>query len=215
MASTSVLSNLNRDAASGRLAEHEHHVDAVALVHVVGRLLEADAHDRVIIIRDRDRRCAGRDRRDGVGQPAEAQPHRLPVVVEIVLLRGDREGHRRVGADDGHAGGHAGVVGAGRAILVGSLDRNRHRALRVPVQGHGHVDRAALGDRVVRRAELDRDRHLLVVIDGHRDRVDGAAVVVAVAGRDPVPDGSRVVGEIVVVGRGDGHGLGANPSPRW
>ena len=45
----------------GASSECEHHVDAAALVHAVGVFLEADLHDRVIIIRDRDRRCAGRD----------------------------------------------------------------------------------------------------------------------------------------------------------
>ena len=144
---------------------------SAALGHGVGGLLELHVHvgGEVVVVDGDDGLVGGAFRHSG-GQVvgAEGELDRLAVVVHRVGGGGEGEGLLGVAAVEGDAGGDAGVVGAGGAVLVGLGDGDGHRPLRVGGQGDGDRDLVLLGLRGGRvvgllhavggRAELHRHR---------------------------------------------------------
>ena len=152
----------------------------VALGHRVRCRAEAHRHRRVVVICDRNRRRRRGAGAHARGQVAEGQLHGLPVVIEGVGLRRERERLCRVPTRERHAGGHAFIVPVAGPALVRPRNRYFNRPLRVRAQRHRDRDlvlRHVRGRGVVTLRhgvaglpEAHRHSRVVVVRDRHRRR---------------------------------------------
>ena len=169
----------------GIRAQLHRHGGCAALRRAEARLPKAHRHRRMVVIRDRHRgRCRRTDahaRRQGA---AEAQLHRLSVVVHGIGRGTERERLRCVAVGERDVSRHPRVVVRARPALVRRRQRDHHLPLRIRAQRHGHFDLVlrrvggarvvAFGHAVARLPEAHRDRRIVVVRNRHRGRRRGA-----------------------------------------
>ena len=160
---------------------------------------------RVVVVRHHEGRARGIAGGHPVRQGAEAEGHRVLVLVHLVVVDGHREGARGLPGREGDGGRHAGEV----LVRGGHRQRDLHRALGVGVEPHLKGDAVPLGNRVLGRAESGRHRRGRA---DHRHGVGprGLPVLRGDGDRDgvlPHDEGDLVAGGVGVgVLAGDGHG---------